>query len=493
MSSSTDLIAPAVSLSELGPAAFAAFLVNNFQEQLETQLEADLVSHTPRSTVSMSTKCTSKLIRKISPDRNKIHSAVQDIWNCRATELNRIEQQLLYWSSMRDKINQVQIYHSLNHPSNSSNASGLVANVRHPLHDGLLGYRSTSKLDSLAERLDAFLARLSQESSFLQGFNFNSSAILPSSDPDHPDDPSSSRWSSNYDYSWDRYLTTHPSSDSEWSLAPTYHPKQSNETSSIHDSNVFDFDQLNFQPALVSSIETTDLSEFLAPLDSLEGHSGTQHFPAQTSAPLPSDRVGTFPHSNPSVATMSAPPSYSTSIPSAQIVSMPSLGNSTLSPLDTLLDQGLPQTQPSEPGFSTAPVIPQSKAESEETNSWKTEKEIRDAVRVLSQSLCGVKVDRDLGRHVRAKNLRTTREVATQYAEGSTGAVPSINPFCPCWDDLGGKWNQDLEICFLNEFKMRHPALYPGNESAISNRFQTRLRSMKRKLPKEGINAEDSE
>ncbi|KAJ7713942.1 hypothetical protein B0H16DRAFT_1469559 [Mycena metata] len=109
--------------------------------------------------------------------------------------------------------------------------------------------------------------------------------------------------------------------------------------------------------------------------------------------------------------------------------------------------------------------------------------DIDDAVRSLTQQLLGIRRDKDI-RSISVNNF-TTREESARYARGDSGAAePSLEPFRPCWNDLGGTWNRTLEGLFVQRFKLRYPRLN-AEEFYVRRRFRLRLVAMKRCLPKD--------
>ncbi|KAJ7148289.1 hypothetical protein C8R46DRAFT_1044838 [Mycena filopes] len=96
------------------------------------------------------------------------------------------------------------------------------------------------------------------------------------------------------------------------------------------------------------------------------------------------------------------------------------------------------------------------------------------AIRKLMQQLLGIRYDHFIGEAVE-RGHSTPLELAVRPGK------PTLSPFCPCWEDLGGQWNQDLGELFLERFQHDHPTL-AGNETQILAHFHQRLRTLREAL-----------
>ncbi|KAJ7165161.1 hypothetical protein C8R46DRAFT_1035765 [Mycena filopes] len=128
-------------------------------------------------------------------------------------------------------------------------------------------------------------------------------------------------------------------------------------------------------------------------------------------------------------------------------------------PLSTPLRPGIT------PGDLSAPVVTESEAG-----------RFLRAIRKLMQRLLGIAYDNLIGESVRLGH--STPLIATMGPQ-----KPSLTPFCPCWEDLGGEWNQALAELFLERFKLDHPELaILRNETYICSYFHQRLRTLREAL-----------
>ncbi|KAJ7482881.1 hypothetical protein B0H11DRAFT_1914965 [Mycena galericulata] len=115
----------------------------------------------------------------------------------------------------------------------------------------------------------------------------------------------------------------------------------------------------------------------------------------------------------------------------------------------------------------------------------KAEEVIR-AVRKLTQHLLGIEVDREISNAIHQRRF-TTLEESTAYANSASGAFqPTLDPFCPCWQDLSGSWNLALQELFLERFKSENPTL-GSYEDLVRERFRQRLETLGKRIAREQV------
>ncbi|KAJ7153769.1 hypothetical protein C8R46DRAFT_1042151 [Mycena filopes] len=123
-----------------------------------------------------------------------------------------------------------------------------------------------------------------------------------------------------------------------------------------------------------------------------------------------------------------------------------------------------PKLQPGPADIVSAEALPPTEAQPTKNGE---ELKLDSAIRLVMLRSLGIPFDRNILITVRAEQYTTLVESAA-YVNGDNDArQPTLDPMCPCWEDLGGGWNLALAALFVERFNLEYPHLQ-GHDKRVS-------------------------